>query len=86
MIAATVYVLCAATSICCAALLYRGWRRSGARLLMWSSACFGFFAVNNVLLFLDLKVFPDVDLSLARSGSAFAGAATLLLALVWDAR
>ena len=84
--AAVVYVLCAATSLLCAALLLRGWARSRSSLLLWSGVCFLWFAANNVLLFVDLEIVPDVDLSLARSGTAFVGAATLLLALVWEGR
>jgi hypothetical protein len=84
--AAAVYVLCALTSLLCAALLLRGWARGRSRLLLWSGICFLSFAANNVLLFVDLEVVPDTDLSLARSGTAFIGAATLLLALVWESR
>lgn len=64
--AETVYALCAATSLGCAALLFRGYWRTRARLLFWSSICFVGLAVNNVLLLLDLVVLPSVDLSLAR--------------------
>ncbi len=31
-----IYPLCAITSLACAVLLYRGFRKSGARLLLWS--------------------------------------------------
>lgn len=84
--AAAVYILCALTSLLCAGLLLRGWVRTRSRLLLWSGICFLWFAANNILLFVDLEVVPDTDLSLARSGTAFVGAATLLLALVWEAR
>lgn len=84
--AAVVYVLCALTSFLCAWLLLRGWARTRSGLLLWSGICFLWFAANNVLLFVDLEVAPDVDLSLARSGTAFVGAATLLLALIGEAR
>lgn len=84
--AATVYVLCALTSLACAWLLLRAWAGSRSRLLLWSGICFLWFAANNTILFVDLEVIPDTDLSLARSGTAFVGAATLLLALVWESR
>lgn len=84
--AATVYVLCALTSLACAWLLLRAWATSRSRLLLWSGICFLWFAVNNAILFIDLEIIPDVDLSLARSGTAFVGVATLLLALVWESR
>lgn len=84
--AATVYILCALTSVLCAGLLLRAWARGRSLLLLWSGICFLWFAANNVLLFVDLEIVPDMDLSLARSGTAFVGAATLLLALVWESR
>ena len=49
-----VYGLCALTSAGCAALLFQGYRRSGTRLLFWSSLCFAGLALNNALLFVDL--------------------------------
>lgn len=84
MIAAAVYLLCAATSLVCAVLLLRAFASSRVRLLLWSGVCFAWFTVNNILLFVDLEVVPDTDLSLARSGTAFVGALTLLAALVWE--
>lgn len=82
--AAAVYILCALTSLGCAVLLLRGYAASRSRLLLWSGVCFVWFTVNNVLLFVDREVIQDVDLSLARSGTAFVGALTLLVALVWE--
>jgi hypothetical protein len=34
-------------------LLWRSWRKSGARLLFWSALCFAALSVNNVILVLD---------------------------------
>lgn len=84
--AETVYVLCALTSIACAALLFRGYRASRSRLLLWSSICFGGLAVNNVILFVDLVVVPQVDLSLLRGGVAVVSIMALLAGLVWESR
>lgn len=81
-----VYALCALTSLLCALLLARGYRRSRARLLLWSSLCFAGLALNNVLLFIDLRVVPAVDLSVWRSLPALAGLLVLVYGLVWDAR
>jgi hypothetical protein len=81
-----IYALCALTSLLCAVLLARGYRRSRARLLLWSSLCFAGLALNNVLLFIDLRVVPDVDLSVWRSLPALAGLLVLVYGLVWDAR
>lgn len=82
--AAAVYTLCALTSLVCAALLLRGYLASRTRLLLWSGICFVWFAANNVLLFVDLEIVRNVDLSLARSGTALVGALTLLVALIWE--
>lgn len=84
--AETVYVLCALTSIACAALLFRGYRANRTRLLLWSSICFGGLALNNIILFVDLVVVPDVDLSLLRGGVAVASIMTLIVGFVWESR
>jgi hypothetical protein len=86
-----VYLLCAATSLACAVLLLRGYRRGGARFLLWSSLCFVGLALNNIILFIDQVVLPDVDglmgvdFALWRSGVAVVGLALLLYGLIWDA-
>jgi hypothetical protein len=79
-----VYILCAATSTLCAILLIRGYRRSRARLLLWSAACFIGLALNNVLLVIDLRTGTAVDLSVWRMIPAVLGAGALLYALVWE--
>ena len=79
-----VYVLCAATSIVSAALLFRAFRRNGVRLLLWSALCFAGLAVNNAIVFLDLVVLPDLDLSLLRGAIGLAAIAVLVFALVWE--
>ena len=80
-----VYALCVLTSLACAVLLWRGYRRSRARLLMWSSLCFAGLAMNNALLIVDLRVLPAVDLSVWRTLPALIGIALLVYGLVWDA-
>ena len=86
MMAEIVYVLCAATSILCALLLLRGSLRTRTRLLMWSTWCFVGLAINNILLFLDLAIFPDtIDLRLIRAASALAGMLLLAVGLIWEA-
>jgi hypothetical protein len=85
-VAETVYLLCAATSAACAALLLRAYRRQRTRLLLWSSLCFVLLAVNNTLLFVDLSVATAVDLSLWRSVTALAGVSVLLFGLIWESR
>jgi hypothetical protein len=84
--ATLVYSLCALTSLACAVLLLRGYRSSRVRLLLWSGLCFAGLAANNVLLLIDKRVMPSLDLSLWRTLPALAGLALLLYGLVWETR
>jgi hypothetical protein len=51
-------------------------------LLLWSSLFFTLFAVNNALLFVDLVIVPEKDLSLARNVTALMAAMLLVYGLV----
>ena len=83
----TVYLLCALTSVTCAVLLLRAYRRQRTRLLLWSSLCFALLALNNTLLFVDLIVVPSgIDLSLWRGATSLAGVGVLLFGLIWESR
>ncbi|WP_114227165.1 MULTISPECIES: DUF5985 family protein [Sphingomonas] len=84
LLAAAVYLLCFATSSGCAFLLARGYLRSGARLLLWSSICFTFLALNNLMLVLDLLVWPDLDLQTLRLVTSLAGVGVLVFGFIWD--
>jgi len=84
--AETVYLLCALTSVMCAVLLTRSWLRSRVRLLLWSSLCFVGLAMNNVLLFIDLVVVPEVNLAMVRSIEALFSISILVIAMVWERR
>lgn len=80
------YLLAGLTSIACMVLLFRGYARSGARLLLWSALCFVGLSINNVLLFFDFVVFPtQVDLRPWRLLAALAGVLFLLYAFIWEA-
>lgn len=81
-----IYMLCAATSFVCAVLLYRGYRRSGARLLLWSALCFAGLFLNNALVVIDMQVVLDQDLSTLRSLPALAGISLLVYGLITDSR
>lgn len=84
MLANAIYLLCALTSIVCAVLLVRGYRRSRVRLLFWSAWCFIGLALNNVLLILDVRVLTQVDLEIWRTVPAILGVAFLVYGLVWE--
>lgn len=79
-----VYVLCASTSALCAVLLLRGYARSRVRLLLWSGLCFVGLAINNTLLFVDVRILPETDLSIVRTVPAVVGIAILIYGLVWE--
>ena len=83
---ALTYILCAATAGACAVLLLRGYQNSGLRMLWWSGVCFVGLACENVLLFIDMEVVRDVDLSLARHVLTLAALLCLLIGLIWNAR
>jgi hypothetical protein len=83
-VAVTVYVLCALAASACAVLLVRGYLASRMRLLLWSAVCFTGLALNNVLLFVDKVIAPDVDLSAWRLVPAALGLMALVYGLVWE--
>jgi hypothetical protein len=82
--ATIVYLLCFATSAACAWLLLAGWRRSRARLLMWSGLCFLLLAANNLLVVVDLVLLPGVDMRVERLLLALAAVVVLLFGCTWD--
>lgn len=82
--ATIVYALCALTSLACMALLLRTYFGTRARLLLWATVCFLGLALNNIILFIDKVVAPDVDLSTWRTLPAFLGLTAFALALVWE--
>lgn len=79
-----VYLLCAATALACSLLLFRGFRRSGTRLLLWCGLFFLSLAVENWILFIDLILVPATDLFALRTAIALAGVTLLLAGLIWD--
>lgn len=82
MIAQIVYVLCGLTSILCAGLLYRRYRSSRTPLLFWTTWGFACLALTNILLFVDMVLFPQADLSHLRSGVTLAGMLMFIYGLI----
>lgn len=82
--AEVVYLLCTLTSSLCAVLLFRAYRTTRTRLLMWSAFCFVGLALNNGLLVVDLIIVPGTDMATWRLGPAAAGIGLLLFGLVWE--
>jgi hypothetical protein len=81
-----VYVLCAATALACSFLLFRSYRRRRVALLLWCGLAFSIFTLENVILFVDVILVPDIDLSLVRRLVAFLGVAVLLFGLIWETK
>ena len=81
---AAVYILCFFTSSACAVLLGRNYARTGARLLLWSALCFALLGANNLMVFIDLMVLPDLNLSLVRLGLSLGAVLVLLFGFIWD--
>jgi hypothetical protein len=82
---AFIYALCAFTSMLCAWLLLRGYRRNGYRLLLWSGICFTGMTINNLLLILDRVVFTTTaDLVTLRLAAALVALLPLLYGLIWE--
>ncbi len=79
-----VYLLCFVTSSACAVLLARNYRRTAARLLLWSALCFGLLALNNLVVIIDLLVLPDRDFRLARLLLSLGAVGVLLFGFIWD--
>jgi Family of unknown function (DUF5985) len=81
---AAVYILGTVTTLLCAVLLLRGYLRTRTRLLLWSALCFFGLAVSNLLIFVDLVIYPDLDLYLWRLLTAAVAMMILLYGLIWE--
>jgi hypothetical protein len=81
---ATIYCLCLLASAGCATLLARSYLRSGGRLLLWSAACFGLLALNNLLVVTDLLLLPNVDLLPLRRLTSLAAISVLIVGFIWE--
>lgn len=79
-----VYFLCFATSGACALLLGRSYRRSGMRLLLWSTLCFALLAANNLFVIVDLVLIHEVDFGLVRLLLSLGAVTVLLFGFVWN--
>lgn len=83
--AGLVYLLCLLTCVGCTVLLIGAWRRSRAKLLLWSAVAFTLLAVNNALLVVDM-LFTSAEYSLlwARQLAGLGAVCVLIYAFVWE--
>jgi hypothetical protein len=80
-----IYLLSALTSLVAAWLLLRYYLARRTPLLLWSCIGFAGLALNNVLVYADLVLFPALDLSLERTVAGAVGMVALLYGLIWEA-
>jgi ABC-type glycerol-3-phosphate transport system permease component len=85
-IEAIIYLLCVATSLLCAYLLARAYRRGRTKLLIWSALCFAMLAVNNLVVAVDVLLLPTIDLTVLRLATSLVAVAVLLYGFIWEAR
>lgn len=78
------YALCAVWSSFCAALLLRNYARTRLRLALFAAVCFVGLAANNILLFVDLVLVPQIDLRVPRALVALVSVAVLVGGLVLE--
>ncbi len=81
---AAVYILGALIGLACGVLLLRGYARGRRKLLLWSGLCFLGLGLNNFLIFLDLVVYPEIDLYLLRLSVNLVAMVLLLFGLIWE--
>jgi hypothetical protein len=84
--AEAIYLLSAFTSLLAAGLLLRYYLSRRSALLLWS--CIGFFglAINSVMVYVDLVLFSEVDLSLPRTLAGTIGMVVMLYGFIWEAK
>ena len=82
----SVYMLCAGTSLLCAVLLLQSYSKNRVRLLFWSGLCFAGLAIDNLLIYVDMIVYPQVDFSFWRKIPGLIALLLLLYGLIWDSK
>jgi hypothetical protein len=79
-----IFLLCALTALLCSGLLYKAFRNSGYKLLLWGSVCFAGLTLNHVLLIIDRFVVTFIDLSPWRLTITLLSLIVFLYGLIWD--
>jgi hypothetical protein len=82
----TIYLMCVATSLLCAYLLARAYRRGRTKLLIWSALCFVLLAISNLVLAVDVLLLPTIDLTMLRLLTSLAAVVVLLYGFIWEAQ
>jgi hypothetical protein len=80
-----VFILCMLTSLVSGILLWRAAHGPSRRLLFWSALFFFGMVINNAILFADVVVGPQTDLTMPANLIALVSVFALLYALIWEA-
>ncbi|WP_413291589.1 DUF5985 family protein [Bdellovibrio sp. HCB337] len=67
-------------------MLFRGFSHTGTRLLLWTALSFALITFNNVFLFVDLALFPEVNLNgpFWRNVLGALSGLVMLCGLIWE--
>lgn len=84
LVQSAVYVLCSLTSFVAMLLVYRSYAQNRTRLLLWTALAFVALAVNNLVLFVDIVILPDVSLLVLRHLVSLIAVGLLLYGFVWE--
>jgi hypothetical protein len=79
-----IFLLCMLTSFVSGVLLWRAAAGPSRRLLIWSAFFFFGMGFNNAILFADVMVGPQTDLTMPANLVAVVSVFALLYALVWE--
>lgn len=79
-----VYLLCCFTSGLCACLLGAAFARRRERLLLWSALFFSLIAIENILVFADFLLPPNISLIPYRLAMSLLAVGVLLFGFVWE--
>lgn len=78
-----VYLFCAITYIGCAVLLLKSYFRSRTKLVFWGCIFFICYALNNIVLYIDLALLPPAfDLSPYRDALILIGLTAMIFGLI----
>ena len=83
---AALYIAACLTTLLCAILLLRAYVNVRRGLLLWSGLCFAILTVSNILVYLDVVLFPTLDLYSYRLGADAIAMALLLYGLIWESQ
>ncbi len=81
-----IYLLSAATCLLCAVMLLRTFTKQRVTLLLLSGLCFVGLMLENVLMYIDIVMVPDVDLSVWRKLPGLIALTLLLFGLIWESK